>query len=49
MNIDTELSRLAIEHDAQLECNRNIFNEKQDLEALVNWLKATSEKDSRTI
>ncbi len=49
MNIDTEFQRLAIECDALLERNQNIFDEKQDLETSINRLKVANERDSKTI
>jgi hypothetical protein len=44
-----EFRHLAAKRDALVENNRNIFSEKQDLEALFNELKVTNEKDSKTI
>jgi hypothetical protein len=35
-NIDTMFRWLAIEHDALLKSNQNIYGEKQDLEASIN-------------
>jgi hypothetical protein len=49
MNIDMEFQHLATKCDGLLESNWNIFDEKQDLEALVNQFKAANEKDFRTI
>ncbi len=49
MNIETKFQRLATKRDALLECNRNIFYQKKYLEASINRLKATNEKDSKTI
>lgn len=48
-NINTKFRHLTIECDALLENNQNIFSEKEDLEALVNRLRAANEEDSKTI
>ncbi len=48
-NINMKFWRLATEHDALLESNWNIFDEKQDLKGSVNQFRATNDKDSKTI
>jgi uncharacterized protein YlxW (UPF0749 family) len=48
-NINTKFRRLVGECDALQEKNQNISNEKKNLESFVNQLKATNEKDSKTI